>query len=146
MFASAGQVHDLSHLGFSDLDGEYAAHADAASATAWIAGHSNADIAAYLRGKPASTLLKVGVRTIGGLPNTTTSGPIPEGTVVATDPIAAILAGNYVKTPLLAGMMWGFNLLVAAVAVMAMALVGKHWVNIQRLLAGQESKIGSKKK
>ena len=43
-------------------------------------------------------------------------------------------------------MMWGFNLLVAAVAVMAMALVGKHWVNIQRLLAGQESKIGSKKK
>lgn len=78
--------------------------ADAAAATAWISNHSNADIAAYLRGKPASTILKVGVRTVGGLPNTTSSGPIPEGTVVATDPIAAILAGNYVKTPLLAGM------------------------------------------
>mgnify|MGYP000851143206 CR=1 FL=1 len=77
---------------------------DVASATAWIQGHSNADIAAYLRGKPASTLLKVGVRTIGGIANSTGSGPIPEGTVVATDPIAAILAGNYVKTPLLAGM------------------------------------------
>ncbi|MBP7452320.1 MAG: carboxylesterase family protein [Ottowia sp.] len=87
--------------------------ADAASATAWIAGHSNADIAAYLRGKPASTLLKVGVRTIGGLPNTTTSGPIPEGTVVATDPIAAILAGNYVKTPLLAGLTGAENKLLS---------------------------------
>jgi len=78
--------------------------ADAAGATAWIMSHGNADIAAYLRGKPASTLLKVGLRTVGGLPNSTSSGPIPEGTVVATDPIAAILAGDYVKTPLLAGM------------------------------------------
>ena len=78
--------------------------ADAAAATAWVQSHSNADIAAYLRGKPASTVLQVGVRTIGGLPNSTGSGPIPEGTVVATDPIAAILAGDYVKTPLLAGM------------------------------------------
>ena len=43
-------------------------------------------------------------------------------------------------------MLWGFNLLVAAVAIMAMALVAKHWANIQRLLAGQESKIGGKKK
>lgn len=58
--------------------------------------------------------------------------------------LAALCAAA--ASPLLAGMMWGFNLLVAAVAVMAMALVGKHWVNIQRLLAGQESKIGSKKK
>ena len=78
--------------------------ADAAAATAWVQGHSHADIAAYLRGKPASTLLKVGLRTMGALPNSTASGPIPEGTVVATDPIAAILAGDYVKTPLLAGM------------------------------------------
>ena len=78
--------------------------ADAAGATAWVQGHSHADIAAYLRAKPASTLLKVGLRTMGALPNSTASGPIPEGTVVATDPIAAILAGDYVKTPLLAGM------------------------------------------
>jgi len=28
----------------------------------------------------------------------------------------------------------------------AMAQIGKHWQNIQRLLAGQEAKIGSKKK
>ena len=78
--------------------------ADIAGATAWIQGHSNADIAAYLRGKPASTILKVGLKTVGGLPNSTASGPIPEGTVVAADPIAAILAGNYAKVPVLSGM------------------------------------------
>jgi len=27
-----------------------------------------------------------------------------------------------------------------------MALIGKHWQNFQRLLAGQETRIGSKKK
>ena len=78
--------------------------ADAAAATAWVGAHSNADIAAYLRGKPASTILKVGLKTVAGLGNTTGSGPIPEGTVVATDPIAAILAGEYTKVPVLAGL------------------------------------------
>ena len=78
--------------------------ADVAGATAWVQSHSNAEIAAYLRGKPASTILKVGLKTVGGLPNTTASGPIPEGTVVPTDPIAAILAGDYVKVPVMSGM------------------------------------------
>ncbi len=58
--------------------------------------------------------------------------------------LAALVAAS--GAPLVAGMLWGFNLLVAAVAIMAMALVAKHWANIQRLLAGQESKIGGKKK
>jgi glycerol-3-phosphate acyltransferase PlsY len=31
------------------------------------------------------------------------------------------------------------------VGLLGMALIGKHWQNIQRLLAGQESKIGGKK-
>ncbi len=78
--------------------------ADPAGAAAWVQAHSNAEIAAYLRGKPASTILKVGLKTVAGLPNTTASGPIPEGTVVASDPIAAILAGDYVKVPVLSGM------------------------------------------
>jgi para-nitrobenzyl esterase len=78
--------------------------ADIAGATAWVQAHSNADIAAYLRGKPASKILQVGVKTVGGLGNTTGSGPIPEGTVVASDPIAAIVAGNYVKVPVLSGL------------------------------------------
>ncbi len=78
--------------------------ADAAAAVAWVQERSNAEIAAYLRAQPASTLLKVGLQPVGGLPNTTSSGPIPEGTVVATDPIAAIAAGDYVKVPVLSGL------------------------------------------
>lgn len=29
---------------------------------------------------------------------------------------------------------------------MALGLIAKHWANIQRLMAGQEPKIGAKKK
>ncbi len=32
------------------------------------------------------------------------------------------------------------------IGVIALALIIKHWQNLQRLLAGQESKIGNKKK
>ena len=48
--------------------------------------------------------------------------------------------------PLLAAMLWGANAVTIAVAIMSMALVGKHWGNLQRLMAGTEPKIGSKKK
>ena len=43
-------------------------------------------------------------------------------------------------------MLWGSNGLVLVVGVIAMALVGKHWQNLQRLMAGKEPKIGAKKK
>lgn len=78
--------------------------ADAAAALAWAGQHGNAEIAAYLRAKPASTLLRVGQRSVGGIGNTTATGPIPEGTVVASDPIAAILAGDFPQVPVLAGL------------------------------------------
>ncbi len=35
---------------------------------------------------------------------------------------------------------------ILVVGLLSLALIGKHWPNIQRLLAGQEGKIGSKKK
>lgn len=74
---------------------------DAAAATAYIAGQTNAQVADYLRSKSSSqvftTLLtKVALLGLAG------SGPIPDGSVVASDPIAAINAGNYVKVPVLA--------------------------------------------
>lgn len=74
---------------------------DTASANAYVAAKSNAEIAAYLRGKSASQLFttlltKLAAGGLGG------SGPIPDGTVVASDPINAIAAGNYVKVPVLA--------------------------------------------
>ncbi|HMN21045.1 MAG TPA: carboxylesterase family protein [Ottowia sp.] len=78
--------------------------ADAEAALAWAQAHSNAEIAAYLRAKPARTILQVGLKSVAGIGNTTASGPIPEGTVVAQDPIAAILADEGPEVPVLAGM------------------------------------------
>ena len=73
--------------------------ADAAAAQAWIAEHSAADAASYLRGKNAGTLLTtLAVNALGG------SGPIPDGQFMPVDPIAAIGAGAYNKMPVLAGM------------------------------------------
>lgn len=58
--------------------------------------------------------------------------------------LAAVLAAAV--APLFAALMHGASNLVVIVGVIGMALIGKHWQNIQRLLAGQESKIGGKKK
>lgn len=48
--------------------------------------------------------------------------------------------------PLIAFFLWGRDPLLAAVAIIAMALIAKHWGNLQRLMAGTEPKIGAKKK
>ncbi|RYY93265.1 MAG: carboxylesterase/lipase family protein, partial [Comamonadaceae bacterium] len=75
---------------------------DAAAAAA-LAGHRDGIAnAAYLRGKSADALLGV-VRTRLGPLGMSAANPIPDGLVVATDPIAAIRAGRYVKVPVLAG-------------------------------------------
>ncbi len=58
--------------------------------------------------------------------------------------LAAVLAA--VLAPLYQVLMHGGNGTTLIVGIIAMALIGKHWQNIQRLMAGQESKIGSKKK
>jgi para-nitrobenzyl esterase len=75
---------------------------DAAAAQAYLAGWSQAQVAAYLRSKTPAQLLGVLLTRLAaaGLAG---SGPIPDGTVVASDPIAAIGAGNYLKVPVLAG-------------------------------------------
>ena len=72
--------------------------ADSTSAQAYAATQTDAQIADYMRAKDAGTLLTTVLAK--GL---TGSGPIPEGTVVAPDPIAAIASGNYRKVPILAG-------------------------------------------
>ncbi len=76
--------------------------ADAVTAQTYIAGQSNVQIASYLRTKTTAQLFttlltRLAALGLGG------SGPIPDGTVVASDPIGAINAGNYVKVPVLAG-------------------------------------------
>jgi para-nitrobenzyl esterase len=76
--------------------------ADAASAEAYIASQPPQRLAAYLRGKPAGTLLTTVLTRltpfgIGG------AGPIPEGTVLPVDPVGEIQAGRYLRVPVLAG-------------------------------------------
>jgi para-nitrobenzyl esterase len=75
---------------------------DTASAQAYVATQTPAQIAAYLRGKDPAALLSTLLTKLAAL-GLSGSGPIPEGTVVPVDPIAAINAGNYVKVPVLAG-------------------------------------------
>ena len=58
--------------------------------------------------------------------------------------LAAILAAAL--APVYSLLMHGGTAQVIIIGILAMALIGKHWQNLQRLLAGQESKIGSKKK
>ncbi len=58
--------------------------------------------------------------------------------------LAAVLAA--LAAPLYAAVMAGISNQLIVVGLISMALVVKHWPNIQRLMAGQESKIGSKKK
>ncbi|HJV82596.1 carboxylesterase/lipase family protein [Noviherbaspirillum sp.] len=93
---------------------------DTASAQQYVATQSNAQIAAYMRGKSASTIL--GTLLAKGL---TGSNPIPDGTVVATDPIAAINAGNYRKVPILASNTTEEGKLFASFLALSPALGGK---------------------
>jgi glycerol-3-phosphate acyltransferase PlsY len=58
--------------------------------------------------------------------------------------LAALVAAA--SAPVIAVLMHGATNQTIVVGILGMALIGKHWQNIQRLMAGQESKIGSKKK
>lgn len=75
------------------------AAADMTSAQALVASKTSAEVAAYLRGKDAKAILAT--LLVNGL---TGSGPIPDGSVIPVNPIAAIAAGTYNKVPALAGM------------------------------------------
>lgn len=58
--------------------------------------------------------------------------------------LAALCAAG--AAPIISALMHGATHQTIVVGLLGMALIGKHWQNIQRLLAGQESRIGSKKK
>ena len=75
---------------------------DTASAQAYAASRTPAQIAAYLRAKDPATLLGILLGKLAAL-GLAGSGPIPDGSVVPVDPIASIKAGNYLKVPVLAG-------------------------------------------
>jgi len=74
---------------------------DTASAQAYAATQTNAQIATYMRSKTPSAIFTQ-LLTKLALVGLSGSGPIPEGTVVPVDPIANITAGTYTKVPFLA--------------------------------------------
>lgn len=76
--------------------------ADPAAAQAWIASHGVQQAADYLRGKPGANLLFTLLTRLAasGLAG---SGPIPDGHVLAANPIESIRAGQYLRVPVLAG-------------------------------------------
>ena len=58
--------------------------------------------------------------------------------------LAALVAAA--AAPIFAVLAWGKDGIVLAIGIMSMALIGKHWQNLQRLMAGSEPKLGAKKK
>lgn len=76
--------------------------ADVASAAAYAASQGDAAMAAYLRGKTPAQLLFTLLTRLAPL-GLAGSGPIPDGQVLPTDPIAAIQAGDFLRVPVLAG-------------------------------------------
>ncbi|MBS1191358.1 MAG: plsY [Rhodocyclaceae bacterium] len=58
--------------------------------------------------------------------------------------LAAVAAAAL--APVYVGLARPVDASIVIVGILSLALIGKHWQNIQRLLAGQETKIGSKKK
>lgn len=58
--------------------------------------------------------------------------------------LAALIAAA--AAPVFAFLLWGGDLLLVAVAVLAGALINRHWANLQRLMAGTEPKLGEQKK
>lgn len=74
---------------------------DDTAAAAYAATQSSTQIAAYMRSKsPTAIFTQLLTRLAGASLNS--SSHIPDGTVVANTPVAAINAGNYVKVPVLA--------------------------------------------
>lgn len=75
---------------------------DTPSAQAYLATQTNDQIAAYMRGKSADYVLNTVLTKLAPL-GASGSGPIPDGSVVPVNPIAAIRAGQYAKVPVLVG-------------------------------------------
>ncbi|WP_420475591.1 carboxylesterase/lipase family protein [Noviherbaspirillum sp. ST9] len=75
---------------------------DVPSAQAYVASQTEQQIAAYLRSKTPAQLFSV-LLTRLALQGLAGSGPIPDGAIVASNPVNAIYAQQYVKVPVLAG-------------------------------------------
>jgi para-nitrobenzyl esterase len=96
---------------------------DKDSAKAFIQTQTKEQIAEYLRSKDAKVILTVLHTKLP--PAMAGSGPIPDGTVLPLDPVAAIAAGNYHKIPIVASNTSEEGKLFAPFLALSPALGGK---------------------
>jgi para-nitrobenzyl esterase len=96
---------------------------DNASAQAYAATQTSAQIADYMRSKTPSTIFTILLTKLAAV-GLSGSGPIPEGTVIPPDPVASITAGNYLKVPVLASNTRDEAKLFAAFLALSPALGG----------------------
>lgn len=97
---------------------------DDASATAHVSTMTDAQVADYLRAQSPEALFSTLMSKLAPL-GLAGSGPIPEGTVLPLDPIAAVAAGEYEAVPVLAGTTRDEGKLFAAWLALSPVLGGK---------------------
>jgi para-nitrobenzyl esterase len=96
---------------------------DDAGATAYVATQTSARVAEYMRSRTPATILSALLTKLGPL-GLSGSGPIPDGTVLPADPIAAVAAGDYARVPVLAGTTRDEGKLFASFLALSPALGG----------------------
>jgi glycerol-3-phosphate acyltransferase PlsY len=106
-------------------------------------GHLYPVFLAFKKGKNVATAAGVLLAIDPWLGLATLATWLSIALVLRYSSLAALVAAT--AAPVYAFMLWGNNGMVVTVGIIAMALVGKHWPNLQRLMAGSEPKIGSRK-
>jgi para-nitrobenzyl esterase len=96
---------------------------DNASAAAYAATQTNAQVADYIRAKTPTEVFTMLLTKLAPAGLSSTSH-IPEGVVVPASPMSAISAGNYLKVPVMAGMTAEEAKLFTAFFALAPALGG----------------------
>ena len=76
---------------------------NAAEADAWIASNGSTQAAEFLRSQSPASLFATLLFSTMPAQGLAGSGPIPDGFVLASDPIEAVKAGQYLRVPVLAG-------------------------------------------
>jgi acyl phosphate:glycerol-3-phosphate acyltransferase len=107
-------------------------------------GHIYPVFLKFRGGKGVATALGVLAGWSGSLALVTIIAWVLTATLMRYSSLAALVAA--MVAPIAAGFMIGSIHIVTAVAVMSALLIWRHRANIQRLLSGTESRIGSKKK
>jgi glycerol-3-phosphate acyltransferase PlsY len=106
-------------------------------------GHVHSVFLRFKGGKGVATAVGILLALDLGLGLTTLAIWLAIAWALRYSSLAALIAAAV--APFYAAALWGGDATVIAVGAMSCLLIGKHWQNIQRLIAGTEPKIGAKK-